>query len=157
MSRGAVEFNDSVMVALGVRPLIFPPIMSKRLASCSCGQLTAAIADEPIRVGVCHCLACQRRTGSVFDAQARFRKESVEIRGQSTQYVRIGDEGSKATFSFCPACGATVHYQIEGHEETIAIPVGAFAEPGFPEPTVSVYEERKHVWVAMPENIEHLW
>jgi hypothetical protein len=89
-------------------------------------------------------------------AQARFRKESVEIRGRSTQYVRIGDEGSKATFSFCPACGATVYYQAEGNEESIAIPVGAFAEPGFPEPTVSVHEERKHVWVATPESIEHL-
>ena len=139
------------------KPLVFPRIMSTRIASCSCGQLTAVVTDEPIRVGVCHCLACQRRTGSVFGAQARFRKESVEIRGQSTQYVRIGDEGSKATFSFCPACGATVYYQTEGNEEGIAIPVGVFAEPGFPEPTVSVYEERKHVWVTMPENIEHLW
>jgi hypothetical protein len=131
--------------------------MSKRIASCSCGQLTAATSDEPIRVGVCHCLACQRRTGSVFGAQARFRKESVEITGQSTQYVRIGDGGSKATFSFCPTCGATVSYQTEGNEESIAIPVGAFAEPDFPEPIVSVYEERKHTWVVMPENIEHLW
>jgi hypothetical protein len=49
-----------------------------------------------------------------------------------------------------------VYYQTEGNEQSIAIPVGAFAEPGFPEPTVSVYEERKHAWVAMPENIEHL-
>ena len=107
-------------------------------------------------MGVCHCLACQRRTGSVFGAQARFRRASVEISGQSTQYVRIGDEGSKATFSFCPACGATVHYQTEGSEDSIAIPVGAFAEPGFPEPTVSVYEERKHAWVTMPEQMEHI-
>ena len=131
--------------------------MSQRIASCSCGQLSAAVADEPIRIGVCHCLACQRRTGSVFGAVARFRTASVEIKGQSTQYVRIGDEGSKATFSFCPICGATVHFQAEGDEDSIAIPVGAFAEPGFPAPAVSVYEERKHAWVAMPEQIEHIW
>lgn len=70
--------------------------------------------------------------------------------------MRVGDEGRKSTFSFCPNCGATVHYVMEGHEESIAIPVGAFAEPGFPAPTFSVYEERKHSWVAMPENIEHV-
>ena len=108
-------------------------------------------------MGVCHCLACQRRTGSVFGAQARFRKACVEVNGQSTQCVRIGDEGSKATFSFCPVCGATVYYQTEGHEDSIAIPVGAFAEPGFPKPTVSAYEERKHAWVTMPEQMEHIW
>ena len=130
--------------------------MTTRIASCSCGQLTATTSAEPIRVSVCHCFACQRRTGSVFGAQARFRSECVEIKGRSMQYVRVGDEGSKTTFNFCPACGATVHYQIEGLEGSIAVPVGAFAESGFPSPTFSVYEDRKHAWVGLPENIEHM-
>jgi len=128
--------------------------MTTRTASCSCGQLTAKTTEDPVRVSVCHCLACQRRTGSVFGAQARFRRESVDIKGQSKQYVRVGDEGSKITFNFCPSCGATVHYAIG--EEYVAIPVGAFAEPGFPAPSFSVYEERKHAWVVMPEDIEHM-
>ena len=129
--------------------------MTIRTASCSCGQLTTTTTADPIRISVCHCLACQRRTGSVLGAQARFRRESVEIGGPSRQYVRTGDEGSRITFNFCPTCGATVYYESEGLEESIAIPVGAFAEPGFPAPTISVYEERKHVWVGLPENIEH--
>jgi hypothetical protein len=33
--------------------------------------------------------------------------------------------------------------------------VGAFGDPGFPTPTVSVWEEDKHAWVSLPENIEH--
>ena len=130
--------------------------MNTRIASCSCGQLTATTAEDPIRVSICHCLACQHRTGSVFGVQARFRKDGVEIHGQSKQYVRIGDEGSKITFSFCPDCGATVHYEIDGLEENIAIPVGAFAEPNFPGPTLSVYEEHKHAWVGLPADIEHM-
>jgi hypothetical protein len=130
--------------------------VNTRTASCSCGQLTATTTEDPIRVSICHCLACQRRTGSIFGAQARFPSESVKIKGQSKEYIRIGDEGSKATFSFCPNCGATVHYKMEGHESSTAIPVGAFAEPGFPAPTFSVYEERKHSWVGLPENIEHV-
>ena len=130
--------------------------MSRRIASCSCGQLTVTTSDDPVRVGVCHCLACQRRTGSVFGAQARFRKEEVELSGQANQYVRVGDEGGKTTFSFCPNCGATVYYSSEGREGFIAIPVGAFAEPDFPAPTISVYEEHMHSWVSLPANIEHM-
>ena len=130
--------------------------MSTRTATCSCGQLTATVTGDPVRVSVCHCLACQRRTGSVFGAQARFQSDAVQVEGESRQYIRVGDEGSKATFSFCPICGATVHYKIEGREGSIAIPVGAFAEPGFPAPTFSVYEERMHSWVVMPEGIEHM-
>src|SRR5262245_50442720 len=100
--------------------------MTNRLASCSCGQLTAQVAGEPVRVSICHCLACQRRTGSVFGEQARFRREDVSLAGESTQYVRVGDEGTRATFHFCPRCGATVYWEMEAFKEYLAIPVGAF-------------------------------
>ena len=114
------------------------------------------IEAAPIRVGVCHCLACQQRTGSVFGAQARFARSAVTITGQSTEFIRTGDEGSKASFNFCPLCGATVFYFTVGTHETVGIPVGAFADPTFPGPSVSVYEERMHTWVKMPEAIEHI-
>jgi hypothetical protein len=40
--------------------------------------------------------------------------------------------------------------------EVVAIPVGAFADPQFPPPSFSVYEERMHGWVKMPDGIEHM-
>jgi hypothetical protein len=130
--------------------------MSTRLASCSCGQLTAQVVGEPVRISICHCLACQRRTGSVFGQQARFLREGVSISGVSSEYVRTGDEGSRIKFHFCPRCGSTVYYEPEGLEEFLAIPVGAFADPGFPAPRVSVYESRKHEWVVTPPEAEHI-
>ncbi|MBV8635464.1 MAG: GFA family protein [Burkholderiaceae bacterium] len=129
--------------------------MTNRIASCSCGQLTATTSAEPIRISVCHCLNCQHRTGGVFASQARFPASSVSIAGKSSTYTIVGDEGGKGIFHFCPTCGATVYYINEGREDSVAIPVGAFADPGFPAPTVSVYEERMHSWVVMPEDIEH--
>ena len=131
--------------------------MNTRTATCSCGQLTLTTRVEPIRLSICHCLACQRRTGSVFGVQARFPRSSVTISGESSQYMRVGDEGSKVIFSFCPKCGATVHYAVEGYdEESIAVPVGAFADPSFPAPSFSVYEDRRHSWVSLPAGVEHM-
>jgi hypothetical protein len=127
-----------------------------RLARCSCGQLTAEARGDPVRVSVCHCLACQRRTGSVFGAQARFPRDRVTLAGQGKAYVRVGDEGGVGTFTFCPDCGATVYYTFDGDPAVIAIPVGAFADPGFPRPAFSVYEARMHGWVVMPPDIDHL-
>ena len=46
--------------------------MSSRTASCFCGQLQIQVEGEPQFVGICHCLACQRRTGSVFATLASF-------------------------------------------------------------------------------------
>ena len=129
--------------------------MPLRQAACSCGQLTATTAAEPVRISICHCLACQRRTGSVFGAQARFPADAVAIRGDSTAFVRTGDSSGRARFHFCPVCGDTVYYVIEAQPDVVGIPVGAFADPGFPPPLVSVYEERKHGWVGLPAGIEH--
>lgn len=130
--------------------------MASRTASCSCGQLSVTVDTEPVRVSVCHCLDCQKRTGSVFGAQARFRATAAHVHGVSRQYVRVGDSGNRVTFHFCPNCGATVHYTIEGLEDLIAIPVGTFADPSFPSPRFSVYEERKHSWVGLPDDFERV-
>lgn len=128
--------------------------MSQRTASCSCGQLQAHVTADPLRVSVCHCLACQRRTGSVFGAQARFAMEAVTLSGNSREFVRVGDEGTRITFHFCPDCGATLYYPLP--DGFVAIPVGAFADPAFPAPSVSVYEERMHSWVQIPGDVTHI-
>jgi hypothetical protein len=61
-----------------------------------------------VRVSICHCLASQQRTRSVFGMQARWPREPARIEGDATEYVRISDEGKKRSFFFCPRCGATV-------------------------------------------------
>ena len=121
----------------------------ERSARCSCGQLRAHVKGAPLRVSVCHCLECQRRTGSAFGVQVRFRAEDVRIEGESREFVRIGDSGDTLRQRFCPHCGATVHYTMDGDPGRIAIPVGAFADPSFPPPRVEVYTERRHPWVEV--------
>jgi hypothetical protein len=127
-----------------------------RTASCSCGQLAAHCEGEPVRVSMCHCLNCQRRSGSVFAVQARWPKERVTIEGRATEYVITGDEGGKATFRFCPTCGATVYYIADGMPDLIAVPVGAFADPTFPPPQYAVYDGRRHSWVIPNPSIERI-
>jgi hypothetical protein len=129
--------------------------MATRRAACSCDQLRLTVEGEPVRISICHCLACQRRTGSVFGFQARFPAERVQVEGEHREYVRIADHGDSRTFCFCPDCGATVFYTTGSQPELIAVPVGAFADPTFPEPRVSVWESRMHPWVGFPEAIEH--
>jgi hypothetical protein len=128
--------------------------MTTRRAACSCGQLNLVVEGEPVRVSLCHCLACQRRTGSTYGMQARFPQENVQIEGRSTVYERISDDGDARTFHFCPECGSTVYYRLAG-VDAIAVPVGAFADPTFPPPMISVYDSRRHPWVVVPEAIEH--
>jgi hypothetical protein len=127
-----------------------------RVAACRCGQLEVECAGEPVRISVCHCLNCQRRSGSSFAAQARFPAEAVTTRGESTEWVPVPDGGPPMTFHFCPKCGSTGWFQGGTMPDLIAVPVGNFADPRFPAPHYSVWEARKHEWVAIDaEGLEH--
>jgi hypothetical protein len=124
--------------------------VSTRVARCSCGQVSATCTGEPVRISVCHCLACQRRTGSAFGVQARYDPARVQISGESRVWERrADDDGEGRTYRFCPECGATVYYTFENAPDIVVIPVGAFADPGFPAPSRFVYGERRHPWLTI--------
>jgi len=130
--------------------------MATRDATCSCGQLRLEAEGDPMRISICHCLACQRRTGSVFGVQAAFAPDQVRVVGRHADYARTSDEADRKVhvFHFCPDCGATVFHTEPTEPDVVAVPVGAFADPSFPPPTVSIYESRRHPWVGLPPEVE---
>lgn len=129
--------------------------MNEHRASCRCGALTAVATGEAMRVSVCHCLDCQRRSGSAFSAQVRFPDSRVTITGESKMFETVGDSGRWGRFHFCPTCGTTVFYRIEYFPDLVAIPLGAFDDPHAFTPEFSVWESRKHDWLAITGDIEH--
>ena len=131
--------------------------MTERTASCRCGQLKATVTGDPVRLSVCHCLNCKKRSGSAFAVQARWPADQVRIQGLSKGFVLTADSGNRATFHFCPECGSDVHYEINGKfDGLIAIPLGAFDDPYFASPKFSVWEKRKNDWVDIDgDGVEH--
>ena len=131
--------------------------MTTHTASCRCGQLRAVASGDPVRVSICHCLNCQKRSGSAFAAQARWPAERMVIEGRSRSFDLFGESGNKATFYFCPDCGSDVYYDNNDRADgQIAVPLGAFDDPYFLNPNYSIFESRKHGWVEITGNgVEH--
>jgi len=136
--------------------------VTERSASCRCGQLRATTTGDPVRMSVCHCLNCKKRSGSAFAAQARWPSAQVRIEGRWNPFKKVSDSGNWATFHFCPECGSDVYYRNEGPgvdadlASLVAIPLGAFDDPFFGALSYSVYEERKHEWVEIVgKDVEH--
>jgi hypothetical protein len=86
--------------------------------------------------------------------QARWPADRVSVQGRHTEYVRVSDDGEKRMFHFCPDCGSTVFYTLDSPPDVIAVPIGAFADPSFPPPRISVWESRRHAWVSIPDGAE---
>jgi hypothetical protein len=119
----------------------------KREARCACGALSATVDGDPVRLSICHCLDCKRRTGSAFAWTATYAAADVAVEGAFRTYQRGSDDGYWARFHFCPNCGGSVAYEIERRPGMISIPAGTFADPALPTPTVEVYDERRCPWL----------
>ena len=127
--------------------------MSAHAASCRCGQLSLTATGEPVRVSVCHCLDCKKRSGSSFAAQVRFPADQVAITGTSNHYAHAGNYGV-TRFHFCPSCGSHVYYRHDDAPDTIAIPIGMLDDPYAFAPSISVFGSRKHDWVEIKGTTE---
>jgi hypothetical protein len=128
--------------------------VTERLARCTCGTLRLSCSGEPARVSMCHCLDCQRRTGSLFSIAAFFERGAVKVvDGTANTFTRGSLSGSNVTFHFCPECGSTVFWEPERMPQLIGVAVGAFADPSFPPPEQSVFTAYKHGWLSLPENL----
>jgi hypothetical protein len=120
----------------------------ERLASCVCGRLRVTCSGKPAKISLCHCLACQKRTGSIYGIAAFFERSRVRVDGGTRSFSRQSDSGFPVVFRFCPECGSTVFWEPQRKPDFIAVAVGAFADPDFPAPSQAVYEEHRHAWVV---------
>ena len=123
-------------------------------ASCQCGNLTATVADgaEPTVV-LCHCIDCQKRSGSPFGAMAYYPDDAVTFDGEAREYSRPTDSGNTYTTGFCPACGSTLYGKASRLPGIVGVTVGTIADPAFAAPVRSVYEQSRHHWLDLPAEV----
>lgn len=127
--------------------------MANHSGSCSCGKVLITAMCELEAVSMCHCLLCQKRTGSTYSLHGYFPSKDVHVEGTTRNYSRTGDSGAYIHFRFCPECGSTVCREVEASPGKTGIPAGVFADPTFPPPSVAIFVPHKHPWVSIPPGI----
>src|SRR5579872_1430633 len=125
-------------------------------ARCRCGAISLSLRAPSQLVVACHCIDCQRRTGAPFSAGAFYPADAVTITGTAKEFSRIAASGSMVHSYFCPNCGSTVYWKAEKLPTMIGVAVGAIADPNYPAPARSVFEQSKHAWVGIDAaGVEH--
>jgi hypothetical protein len=128
--------------------------MTMRTAACHCGQLRLGCDGDPKKISLCHCLDCQRRTGSAFSVAVFYERSQVRVEsGTPASFARPSASGFPVTFHFCGCCGSNVYWEPARLPELIGVAIGAFADPGFPCPEQSVWTRDKHGWIDLPEGM----
>jgi hypothetical protein len=128
--------------------------MSRQLeGSCSCGAVRYRLASDPLFVHCCHCLNCQRQTGSAFVINLLIEADRVELLTGEPQAVDVPrDDGSTQRVSRCPHCQVAL-YSDYGRPEILFVRSGTLDDPAAVEPDVHIFTRSKLPWVKLPDTV----
>jgi hypothetical protein len=121
---------------------------------CSCGTVRCRLMSEPMFVHCCHCLDCQRQTGSAFVLNALIEADRVEVLSGDTQgYPQPTSSGRPHIIQRCVACGTALWSNYGGLTKLRFVRVGTLDEPSALKPDVHIYTRSKQPWVVLPEGV----
>jgi len=127
-------------------------VSAQREGGCSCGAVRYRLTTDPLFVHCCHCLNCQRQTGSAFVVNLLIESDRVELVAGAPQTVDVPrDDGSKQKIYRCPECQVAV-FSDYGRPEVLFVRAGTLDDPAGVRPDVHIYTRSKVGWIALPDS-----
>ena len=124
---------------------------ARREGGCACGAVRYRLAAEPLFVHCCHCLDCQRQTGSAFVVNLLIEADRVEVVEGTPQAVAVPrDEGPDQRIHRCPRCQIALFSEYTLREVRF-VRGGTLDDPTQVTPDVHIYTRSKVGWVQIPE------
>ena len=124
-----------------------------REGGCACGAVRYRLTSDPLFTHCCHCLNCQRQTGSAFVINLLIEADRVELLAGAPQAVDVPrDDGSNQRISRCPTCQVAV-YSDYGRPEVLFVRAGTLDQPSSVTPDVHIFTKSKLSWVTLPESV----
>jgi hypothetical protein len=124
-----------------------------REGGCACGAVRYRLTSDPLFTHCCHCLNCQRQTGSAFVINLLIEADRVELLAGDPQPVDVPrDDGSKQRIFRCPDCHVAVFSEY-GRPEVRFVRAGTLDRPSEVTPDVHIYTRSKLPWITLPDSV----
>jgi hypothetical protein len=119
---------------------------------CACGAVRYRLSSEPLFVHCCHCLNCQRQTGSAFVINLLIETDRVELFGEEPVPIDVPRGRGKQTIWRCPTCQIAVFSRYT--RATVRfVRGGTLDDPSAVAPDVHIYTRSKLPWVTIPDSV----
>jgi hypothetical protein len=124
-----------------------------REGGCACGAVRYRLTSDPLITHCCHCLNCQRQTGSAFVINLLIEADRVQLLAAAPQPVEAPrDDGSKQLIFRCPTCQVAVFSQY-GRPEVLFVRGGTLDQPSGIAPDVHIFTRSKLAWIRLPDSV----
>jgi len=127
-------------------------VSARREGGCSCGEVRYRLASEPLFVHCCHCLNCQRQTGSAFVVNVLIETDRVELLAGKPELVPVPRGATTQKIWRCPTCRIAVYSQYTTPRVRF-VRAGTLDDPASVAPDVHIYTRSKLPWVELPESV----
>jgi hypothetical protein len=123
-----------------------------REGGCACGSVRYRLLSDPLFIHCCHCLNCQRQTGSAFVINLLIEADRVELlEGVPEPVDAPRDDGSSQRIFRCPTCQVAV-YSEYGRPQVRFVRGGTLDQPRNVTPDVHIFTKSKVGWVTLPDS-----
>jgi hypothetical protein len=120
---------------------------------CACGEVRYRLTSDPLFVHCCHCLNCQRQTGSAFVINILIEADRVElVRGEPRPVPVPRDRAPAQEIWRCPICEVAL-FSTYGRDDVRFVRAGTLDDPAAVEPDVHIYTRSKVPWVTLPDGV----
>jgi hypothetical protein len=124
-----------------------------REGGCACGAVRYRLTSDPLVTHCCHCLNCQRQTGSAFVINLLIEADRVQLLvGAPEPFDVPRDDGSKQRIFRCPTCQVAVFSEY-GRPEVRFVRGGTLDQPGAVTPDVHIFTKSKLSWITLPDSV----
>jgi len=122
-----------------------------REGGCACGAVRYRLTTDPLFTHCCHCLNCQRQTGSAFVINLLIEAARMELLAGVPQPVEVlRDDGSKQRIFRCPTCQVAVFSEY-GRPGVRFVRGGTLDQPDEIAPDVHIFTRSKVSWITLPD------
>jgi hypothetical protein len=119
---------------------------------CSCGAVRYRLRSEPLFVHCCHCLNCQRQTGSAFVVNVLIEADRVELLAGEPVPVDVPRDRGKQRIWRCPECQIALFSKYT-RAQVRFVRAGTLDAPAAVAPDVHIFTRSKLPWVTLPDEV----
>src|SRR3954467_15104921 len=123
--------------------------MAELTGGCLCGAVRYTANVAPEWVGLCHCIDCQKHTGSAFAIMLRLPRAALRIDGTIKTFSSLGESGKPILRHFCPECGSSIGDEPTARPGMVNLNAGTLDDPASVTPTLEIYCDSALPWVQV--------
>jgi hypothetical protein len=128
--------------------------MSKIRGGCMCGKVRYSSDAEPGLTAVCHCVDCQKQSGSALSIVVAVPTDAISFEGEMTLYKTDGKEtGQAVNRYFCASCGSPLYSDPDVMPGMIFVKAGTLDDTSWLKPELNMWCDTAQPWVAIDDNL----